>query len=442
MAKELAKLFVALGLDDKEFGKSLDRVQKSLTQAGKLMTGIGAGITASLGLATKSALEEQVGINRLSTQLQAAGADYAALSEEIEKSIAATQRKTSFGDEEQRDALTELVGVTGTYEGALEQLQIAIDLAAAKQMDLSSAATLVGRAALGDTELLSRYGIKVKEGATATEVLAQMQERFAGAAEGAADPLKQLQNSFGDMVQDIGAQLLPVLKQLVDAIMPVIDSIRNWMAENPGLTKTFVLVAAAIGGVFVVLGPLLMMLPAIAAGFTIMLGPVGLAVAALAGLIAIGTLVWMNWDKIVDFFRGIPEKIGAAFSTLKDIILAPFRAAWEGIGAGLNWLIDQLNKIKISIPPFLGFGGVNFGINLPRIELPSFEYGGIVPGPIGQPVPVIAHGGEKFLGANGGGAPVININVSGSVITERELGEFVRRYLYGNQNQNYSLGFK
>ncbi len=29
----------------------------------------------------------------------------------------------------------------------------------------------------------------------------------------------------------------------------------------------------------------------------------------------------------------------------------------------------------------------------------GFQYGGVVPGPIGRPVPVIAHGGERFLGA-------------------------------------------
>ncbi|GAF93274.1 unnamed protein product, partial [marine sediment metagenome] len=38
----------------------------------------------------------------------------------------------------------------------------------------------------------------------------------------------------------------------------------------------------------------------------------------------------------------------------------------------------------------------------------GFQHGGTVPGPIGQPVPVIAHGGEKFtppgrVGNQGGG---------------------------------------
>ena len=39
--------------------------------------------------------------------------------------------------------------------------------------------------------------------------------------------------------------------------------------------------------------------------------------------------------------------------------------------------------------------------------------GGVVPGPLGQPVPVIAHGGEEFLGSGAhrrrGGNVIMNI---------------------------------
>ena len=32
------------------------------------------------------------------------------------------------------------------------------------------------------------------------------------------------------------------------------------------------------------------------------------------------------------------------------------------------------------------------------VKLPGMQFGGIVPGPIGSPVPIIAHGGEQFAG--------------------------------------------
>ncbi len=57
----------------------------------------------------------------------------------------------------------------------------------------------------------------------------------------------------------------------------------------------------------------------------------------------------------------------------------------------------------------------------------SFQYGGVVPGAIGQPVPIIAHGGEQYLGAGGGGANVTNIYVAGTVVSENQLMTLVRQ---------------
>lgn len=46
----------------------------------------------------------------------------------------------------------------------------------------------------------------------------------------------------------------------------------------------------------------------------------------------------------------------------------------------------------------------------------SMQHGGIVPGPIGAPVPIIAHGGEEFLGTGGrGGRPPIEVKVETTI---------------------------
>lgn len=44
--------------------------------------------------------------------------------------------------------------------------------------------------------------------------------------------------------------------------------------------------------------------------------------------------------------------------------------------------------------------------------LPSHQYGGIVEGRRGEPVPIIAHGGERFLGTQGRGGGVSNVNIA------------------------------
>jgi hypothetical protein len=86
------------------------------------------------------------------------------------------------------------------------------------------------------------------------------------------------------------------------------------------------------------------------------------------------------WDELVDFFKKIPERIGAAFEKVKDFILAPFRAAWHGIETGINWLIGALNKISFKFPSWVpGLGGKEWGINIPEVNLPEFSQGGPIP---------------------------------------------------------------
>jgi hypothetical protein len=550
MANEIAKLFVTLGMDDKELQTGLKSMQKDLTQVGKYMTGIGATVTASLGLATKAALDEQIGINQLSQSLKNVGADYNSLSEEIEKNLAATQKKTSFGDGEQRAALAELVSITGTYEGALEQLSIAVDLAAAKDMDLNSAATLIGRTVTGDTALLKRYGIVVGEGATATEALTTIQERFNGAAEAAADPLTQIKNSFGDLVEDIGSALIPMFKNIVDAIIPIIDKVRAWMADNPKLTQTITIVAAVVGVLSTAIGSFLLLLPTLAAGLGVitkllslqtiaahahtialvahavatkvvtaaqwlfnaamMANPIGLIIAAVIALIAIIVLLVKNWDKvrevaikvwetikektvevwnnIVNFFKGVWEKVSSLFKDNWDKILAIlfpavgvpvliarnwdkikdyFLGLWDNIknvfkGAinwiiglaegfvnnwikGINMIIGALNALKVNIPDWVpGLGGKTFGVNISpvsEVQLPRLAMGGIAMKPT---VAVVGDNpaGEAIIPldklGNTGGA--VNIYVSGSVISERELFSLVQRYANNFKRANGSTG--
>jgi len=153
-----------------------------------------------------------------------------------------------------------------------------------------------------------------------------------------------------------------------------------------------------------------------------------------------GATEWIRriWENILSFFREIPNKVRSAFSTLKDIMLAPFRFALRGIERAINWLIRQINRISVDIPNWVpGIGGRHFGFNIPSISLPSFQYGGIVPGPIGQAVPILAHGGEQFLGA--GNTIGNNFYISQMVVREEADIQKIARELYRLQQRKVRL---
>jgi hypothetical protein len=97
---------------------------------------------------------------------------------------------------------------------------------------------------------------------------------------------------------------------------------------------------------------------------------------------------------LMDLFRSIPGKIGDAFSRVKDLITAPFRAAFNFISDAWN---NTIGRLSWTIPSWVpGVGGNS--ISAPR--LPKFHDGGVVPGPRGSEMLALLEGGERVIPAN------------------------------------------
>ena len=117
----------------------------------------GAAVVGMLAMFTKSALDQQIGVNQLDNALKNIGTSYGAEKDAIEAVIGAIQDKTNFGDEEQRTSLTGLIALTGDYETSLDALGVATNIAAGLDMDLASASSLLAKVLSGNTSMLSRY---------------------------------------------------------------------------------------------------------------------------------------------------------------------------------------------------------------------------------------------------------------------------------------------
>lgn len=144
-------------------------------------------------------------------------------------------------------------------------------------------------------------------------------------------------------------------------------------------------------------------LPRIGAAFTLMLSPVGLAVA---GVIAAGYLLYRNWDTvkqwITDVLSALSNGFSAAFGMWRAILMTflnfvasvfvgGWNAAWNGLQSVVsyvaegtrsifggvlesvrsmfNGVIDSINGIQITIPAWVpGFGGSTFGpLGIPKL---------------------------------------------------------------------------
>jgi len=138
-----------------------------------------------------------------------------------------------------------------------------------------------------------------------------------------SDSFTTLKGSLQGVMLAIAEQLAPVITDFAEKATTAISKISAWTDANPGLTQVIVLVSAAIGGLLLVLGPLLMFLPgivaiapAVGAAFTLMMGPVGLIVLAIAALVAGVVGLAVAWNKNLG---GIQEKTQAVFGFIKDL---------------------------------------------------------------------------------------------------------------------------
>jgi len=117
------------------------------------------------------------------------------------------------------------------------------------------------------------------------------------------------------------------------------------------------------------------------------LNPIGLVVAAIAGLVAAFVVLWNKSEGFRNFFIGMWDGIKSAVGSVIDWI----SEAWEGLTSGIkgfmNGIIDGINgaigfinKIKIDIPDWVPeYGGKTIGFNLEKI--PKLAQGGIVESP-------------------------------------------------------------
>jgi len=345
-----------------EFGGLTQSIAKNRKKIGLAMTGIGAGITGIAMMSIKAAQEEAVGISRLDQALKNVGASYDSNKTSIEAVISATQAKTNFGDEEQRDILTKLVTVLGDEKQALEALPAVLDASAASGKSAGSVAETMSKFLAGLTNNSDAVGVSVDKSATFTDRLGQVMDKVGGQAAAAADPFTQFKNRTGDLSQEFGKVLLPIMSQMAVILEKVTRKVIEFTDAHPNLTKWIGIAVAALGVIMLVVGPLLLALPGLALAFTavgvainIAMGPVGLIILAIAGVTAGVILLWKNWDTVWKAIKKSVQTVGNFVIGIMNKMTLIQRKVIGGIIEGIKTLVGVASKL-----PFVGdkFDGV------------------------------------------------------------------------------------
>ncbi len=166
---------------------------------------------------------EQVWTNlRASLKLQ--GDAWSAAKDEVDKYASSLASTTQFSKEEAIGAIQKLATFGMDYKQALEAMKAATELAAAKHLSLETAANLVGKAFIGNTSALRRYGVAIETTTQAKHALAevtlQLEEKLKSLGTGALVPFSDTLAKAGMSLSDMHGKMRnvhDVVKDLVDA---------------------------------------------------------------------------------------------------------------------------------------------------------------------------------------------------------------------------------
>ena len=170
--------------------------------------------------------------------------------------ITQTQLAKGVADTELRPALATLVGATKDVQEAQDLMGLAMDTARAKGVSLETAATAIAKAHDGNTTSLLKLVPGLKEAgdksldfATATQ---RLNEQVKGQADAWAQTdegkLERMNLQWGEMQEQIGGALLPVMGKLIG----IVSSVFDWFNSlDEGTQDLIVTVGLVAGGLYV-----------------------------------------------------------------------------------------------------------------------------------------------------------------------------------------------
>jgi len=191
---------------------------------------IGVGFSLSIAVrelkeAAQAAAEDQKSMNLLALAMENTGKATKDTVAQAESAIRKMQIQAGVADDELRPAYQKLFIATKDVTQSNRLLQIALDASAATGKGLDVVSQAMAKSLAGSDTALVKLIPSLKG---AKDPIAELERAFAGAASEAAntDPYQRMQIIFGEMQEQIGM-----------ALMPVLSDLSTWLATPEGEEK-------------------------------------------------------------------------------------------------------------------------------------------------------------------------------------------------------------
>ena len=193
----------------------------------------------------------------------------------------------------------------------------------------------------------------------AVVALEEIQQAVAKVAPGIAQFFKELSSGKVDKKKwtDIGESI----GKIAVGVVAVIAAVKGISAIFGVITTVISVVKAVISVIklaFVVVKSIITVIKVVGAVISVLASAFGPVILAIAAAIAIGVLLWKNWDKIREAAGNLLEGIKATIGNVRDAIVTGIQAAIDWITSlpaeALKWGSDIIDGIVSGIQSAVG----------------------------------------------------------------------------------------
>lgn len=203
--------------------------------------------------------------------------------------------------------------------------------------------------------------VPIFEGIRTAAVVAfeEIQQAVAKVAPGIAQFFKELSSGKVDKKKwtDIGESI----GRIAVGVVAVIAAVKGISAIFGVITTVISVVKAVISVIklaFVVVKSIITVIKVVGAVISVLASAFGPVILAIAAAIAIGVLLWKNWDKIRETAGNLLEGIKATIGNVRDAIVTGIQAAIDWITSlpaeALKWGSDIIDGIVSGIQSAVG----------------------------------------------------------------------------------------
>lgn len=308
-------------------------------------------------------------------------------------------------------AMSGLLAIANASDEEFNQLASAIDTSSDAIVKLEDGSIVpLNEAMESGQEIVGEYN------GQAEAMAATMQDNLSGDITILLSQLQELAISLGEI-------MMPLLREIVNMLQGVVDWLNSLDESQKETIIKVAAVIAAVGPIILIIGKvitaisgIISIVSALSAVLPLLAGPVGIVIAAIAALIAIGVLLYKNWDEIkakaeiiwnnikkfieitIDLikkavtgkFEEMKNKVTTIFNGIKTVVTTVFDTIKSKISGAVSGAFDAVKEkfeaIKNTIKGVIDFIKSLFSHDLefPHFKLPHFDiYGGELPWGIG-----------------------------------------------------------